>query len=77
LEYVRSAKPRPNPGHKHFEDLRVRTYWDCGIVDGIVAFTAPDGHTEKTIFSDVFVRRNGRWEAVNAQELAFRPRTHP
>ena len=77
LQYLRRKKPRPNLDQKSFEDLRVRIYENCGIVNGIVMLTAPDGHKERTIFSDVFVRRNGRWEAVNAQELAFQPGTHP
>jgi hypothetical protein len=65
-----SAPPRT----KHFEDMRVRVYGEVGIVNGIVVATAPDGSVEKTVFTDVFARRNGVWQAVNAQELPFQPR---
>lgn len=30
-----------------------------------------DGKLRKTIFTDVFAYRAGRWQAVNAQELPF------
>jgi len=57
---------------KHFEDLRARIYGDVGIVNGI--FVAGDSKgARKTIFTDVFVYRSGRWQAVNAQENDFRP----
>jgi len=57
---------------KHFEDLRVRIYGDVGIVNGI--FVAGDSKgARQTIFTDVFVYRSSRWQAVNAQENDFRP----
>jgi ketosteroid isomerase-like protein len=56
------------PKH-HFAELRVRLYGDAGIVNGIVVATGKSGQVmHKTVFTDVFVRRNGRWQAVNAQE---------
>lgn len=61
----RSRLPRP----KHFEDLRVRVYGDVGIVNGIVVADTGNGGLRRTLFTDVFVRRAGRWQAVNAQEL--------
>ena len=49
--------------------MRVRVYGDVGIVTGIVLTTDEQDHeVERTIFTDVFVRRNAGWEAVNAQE---------
>ena len=54
---------------KRFDQMQVRVYGDVGIVNGIVLTTDEQGReAERTIFTDVFVRRNGRWEAVNAQE---------
>jgi hypothetical protein len=51
--------------------MQVRVYGDVGVVNGIVLTTDEQGReVERTIFTDVFVRRNGRWEAVNAQENA-------
>ena len=50
---------------------KVRVYGDVGFVNGVVLTTDERGReAERTSFTDVFVRRNGRWEAVNAQENA-------
>ena len=57
----------------HFEDLQVRVYGDVGIVNGLVVTTNRNGNTvHKTVFTDVFVYRSGRWQAINAQENVVR-----
>jgi hypothetical protein len=57
----------------HLEGLHVRIYGDVGIVNGLVVTTNKDGNTVgKTVFTDVFVYRDGRWQAVNAQENAVK-----
>src|SRR6516162_2301362 len=49
---------------KHFEALQVRFYGDVGVVNGLVVTTNKDGNTAgKTVFTDVFVYRDGRWQA--------------
>lgn len=67
---------RRNPASRHevkrFEDLHVRIYGSAGVVTGIVVATAVGGGIRRTAFTDVFVRRGGRWQAVNAQELSLR-----
>ena len=67
LNFMRKH-PSPHPGSKHFEDMHVRIYGDVAIVNGMVVATAAEG-TQKTLFTDIFVRREGKWQAVNAQEL--------
>jgi len=67
---------RAHPGSYHttarrFEDLRIRVFGSIGIVNGITVQTGADGKARKTLFTDVFADRNGRWQAVNAQELAL------
>ena len=71
ISHWRNMAPPPPLLAKHFENMRIRIYSEAGIVNGIVVATAPDGSVEKTVFTDVFARRNGRWQAVNAQELPF------
>ena len=68
-----SATHLPPPNRKQrFDQMQVRVYGDVGIVNGIVLTTDEKGReVERTIFTDVFVRRNGHWEAVNAQENAI------
>ena len=62
---------------KHLEDLRVRVYGDVGIVNGLVVTTNKDGSTVgKTVFTDVFVYRDARWQAINAQENAMQTGEH-
>ena len=67
-----SATHLPTPNRKQrFDQMQVRVYGDVGIANGIVLTTDEQGRElERIIFTDVFVRRNGRWEAVNAQENA-------
>ena len=46
-----------------------RIYGDVGIVNGVVVRTTSDGAApRRTLFTDVFVYREGRWQAVNSQE---------
>lgn len=69
IDFMRSH-PAPADGTtRRFDDLRVRVYGTAGIVTGAVIATRPDGKSEKTLFTDVFAFRDGRWQAVNAQEL--------
>jgi hypothetical protein len=67
-----SSRHLPPPGlTNHFEGLRVRVYGDIGIVNGLVVTTNKDGNAiRRTVFTDVFTYRDGRWQAVNAQENA-------
>lgn len=72
IDYVAKRK-NSETGKKYFEDMHVRVYGDVGIVNGIVVNeTGKD--VQKTVFTDVFVKRNGRWQAVNAQEVPLRER---
>jgi hypothetical protein len=53
--------------------MRVRIYGDVGIVNGLVVTTDDKDHeVDRTVFTDVFGWRDGRWQAVNAQENAVR-----
>jgi len=61
-------------GTKHFGQLRVRLYGSTAIANGIVVETQEgSASVRKTVFTDVFVRRHGAWQAVNAQEVPWRP----
>ena len=70
---------RRHPAHdqssKHFEDMHVLIYGNVGIVNGAVVATGKEGaeksgeSARKTLFTDVFAYRDGKWQAVNAQEL--------
>lgn len=70
LEYLRQH-PGAFPGTKRFEELRVRVYGDTAVATGIVRTDLGTGEPRRSAFTDVFVRRNGKWLAVNAQELSL------
>lgn len=61
--------PRPASVHTRFERLDVRLYGTTAIATGIVDATQ-DGKAgvRRTVFTDAFVKRGGRWQAVSAQE---------
>jgi hypothetical protein len=77
LRYMRNHPPDQARPARHFEDLKVRIYGNAGIVNGIVASTTREGKVQKTIFTDVFAYRDGKWQAVNAQELPLNESAHP
>jgi hypothetical protein len=68
LQFLREHPAGNQPRDKHFEDLHVRVYGEAGIVNGAVIETTENGK-RKTLFTDVFAYRDGKWQAVNAQEL--------
>ena len=70
LSFVRKH-PSPGRGSRHFEEIHVRVYGSVGIVNGVVVATDAGGR-QKTLFTDVFAYRNGKWQAVSAQELPAR-----
>ncbi len=52
-----------------FDHLQVRLYGDTAIVNGMVIATDESGkELDRSTFTDVFVFRDRRWQAVNAQE---------
>jgi hypothetical protein len=73
LRFVREHPAPSQRSEKRFEDLHVRVYGEAGIVNGAVIETTEHGK-RKTLFTDVFAYRDGKWQAVNAQEL---PETAP
>jgi len=69
LDFVRSH-PRPADETRRFEELKIRVYGDTAIATGIVdAMQGDEGQPKRNMFTDVFVKRKGKWQAVNAQEL--------
>lgn len=52
-----------------FDHLQVRIYAETAIANGMVIASDESGkEIDRSIFTDVFVYREGRWQAVNAQE---------
>ena len=65
--YVRHL---PAPDRKtRFDQARVCIYGDTAVVNGmVIANDESEKEVDRSVFTDVFVYRDGRWQAVNAQE---------
>lgn len=66
IDYLR-GHPSHHEDTRHFEDLRVRIFCNVAVVTGTVVASG-NGKIRRTFFTDVFAYRNGKWQAVNAQE---------
>lgn len=67
--------PQPADRRTRFDKFQVRFYGDIAIVNGSVIATDNSGkELDRTMFTDVFILRQGRWQAVNGQENAVQPR---
>lgn len=65
-----ASHPPAASAHFRFGPMKIRLYGDVAVVNGIVIASEPKGmEIRRTIFTDVFAYRNGRWQAINAQEL--------
>ena len=68
IDWVTKHLP-PADRKLRFDRLDVRLYGDVGIVTGMVVASDGGGkELERSVFTDVFAYREGRWQAVNAQE---------
>ena len=65
--YVKHLPPLTR--QTRFDHLQVRIYGDTAIANGMVIASDKSGkESDRSIFTDVFVYRERRWQAVNAQE---------
>ncbi|HKW89319.1 MAG TPA: nuclear transport factor 2 family protein [Candidatus Acidoferrales bacterium] len=76
IDFVRQH-PWPTMKTHRFEKLEVRVYGDVAIANGIVLAVPENDAPRRTFFTDVFVLRSGKWQAVNAQESEASPAVKP
>ncbi len=68
-----AAPIAPAQAVQTLSQLRVRIYGNTGIVTGLNTVTMQNGQMRTGLrFTDVFIRRDGLWRAVSAQETAER-----
>jgi|SRR6516162_1502677 len=69
LSFYRSHLSAQDPNTKHMEDLTVTLYDSTALARGTLITTDGKGQViSRLLFTDVFVRRQGKWQAVSAQE---------
>lgn len=77
LGCYRSRKPSPASGNKRIENLTVQVFAGTAIARGMVVASDPNGRAvSKNLFTDIFINRGGRWQAVSAQENDLKPEPH-
>ena len=70
-----AAKPtKPTSSHFELADLRAHVYGDFGYVRGKGVRNDNGVRTAKTLFTDVFVYRAGRWQCIAGHESHFAER---
>ena len=70
---VLAALPHRANSKLALSELTAEVYGRIGIVHGVNTQIGPDGKIAgKVRFTDVFVRSDGRWRALAAQETAIR-----
>ena len=62
------AHPRDSTIDCRLADTRVRFYGPTAIVTGSVIRSRGGAELGRNVFTDVFVIRDGRWQAVSAEE---------
>lgn len=71
LSFYRSHLHPDTSKKKHIENMTVSIYGSTALARGTLVTTNSDGGViSKLLFTDVFVQRNGAWQAVSAQENA-------
>lgn len=67
IAWVVAHPPDPTVDRR-LTDMRVRFYGATAIVTGTVRRSRSGSEVGRNVFTDVFVLRDGRWQAVSAEE---------
>jgi len=68
LNEVKTEEPLAS-NHLNEDDLTIRFYGQTAVVNGSESWKLKSGKTGKFIWTDVFVKRNGKWQVVASQDL--------
>ena len=53
----------------HLNEVEVRFYGDAAVAQGSEGWKKKDGTTGKFVWTDTWVRRDGKWQVVAAEDL--------
>lgn len=68
LNEVKTEEPLAS-NHLNEDDVTIRFYGQTAVVNGSENWKLKSGKTGKFIWTDVFVKRNGKWQVVASQDL--------
>jgi hypothetical protein len=60
--------------HLNEDDVTIRVYGQSAVVNGSESWKSKDGKTGRRIWTDVFVKRNGKWQVVASQDMEAKDR---
>jgi ketosteroid isomerase-like protein len=60
----------------HLEYAHVRFFGDVAVVQGSENWTRKGGKTGRFVWTDTWVRRNGQWQVVAAEDVSVSPLGH-
>ncbi|MGC4011711.1 MAG: nuclear transport factor 2 family protein [Pseudomonas sp.] len=71
---VLAAPPVPAQASQHLSNLEVRLHGDTAVVTGVNTYRANAAASPLQVtFSDVYIRRDGTWRLISAQETLRNP----
>ena len=56
--------------HINEDDITIRYYGETAVVNGSESWMQKDGKAGRYIWTDIFVKRDGRWAVVASQDLS-------
>ncbi len=57
----------------HLDEVKIRFFGDTAVAQGSESWERRDGTRGRFIWTDTWVRRNGRWQIVAAQDVIAAP----
>ena len=61
----------------HLDDVKIRFYGDTAVAQGRESWVRQTGEKGRFIWTDTWLRRNGRWQIVAAEDLVAPPLQTP
>ena len=53
----------------HLNEIEIRFYGDAAVAQGSESWKKKDGTLGKFVWTDTWIRRNGKWQCVAAEDL--------
>ncbi len=57
----------------HLDDVKIRFFGDTSVAQGSESWERRNGERGRFVWTDTWVRRNGKWQIVAAEDLIAKP----